>query len=43
MHRPMMGFSPMAVAKSMPWKKPPAYIMPRIEKMMSTRIGTIRS
>ena len=43
MHRPNTGFSPTAVAKSTPWKKPPAYSMPRIEKMMSTMMGMIRS
>ena len=43
MHRPMTGFSPTAVAKSTPLKKPPMYIMPRIENTMSTRMGTMRS
>ena len=43
MHRPNTGFSPTAVAKSTPWKKPPAYSMPRIEKMMSTTMGITRS
>ena len=42
-HRPPTGFSPTAVAKSTPSKKPPVYIMPRIEKKISTRIGTTRS
>ena len=43
MHRPMTGFSPTAVAKSTPLKKPPMYIMPRMENTMSTKMGTIRS
>ena len=43
MHRPNTGFSPTAVAKSTPLKNPPAYSMPKMEKMMSTTMGTIRS
>ena len=42
MHGPNTGFSPTAVAKSDAWKKPPAYSMPRIEKMMSTMMGMIQ-
>ena len=43
MHRPVTGSSPTAVAKSTPSKKPPAYIMPKIENTISTTMGTIRS
>ena len=43
MHRPNTGFSPTATAKSTPWKKPPAYSMPKMEKMMSTTMGMMRS